>query len=207
MKLNQMMKQAKALQEQLKQQIGEIRVEATAGGGMVTVKMNGNKTVTEVKIDPEVVDRNDVEMLQDLITAAVNEASRKVDQAAERIAFHILKTGAEEAQHLARAILDVKERIVTCSVCNNVTDQDPCLYCVSPERSSKVVCVVEEPPDVVAIEKTHEFKGRYHVLMGSLSPLQGIGPDKLKIQGLLERLRGGEGEEVILATNPNAEGG
>ena len=84
MKLNQMMKQAKALQDKLKQQIDEIRVEATAGGGMVTVKMNGNKTVTEVKIDPEVVDRNDVEMLQDLITAAVNEASRKVDQAAER---------------------------------------------------------------------------------------------------------------------------
>jgi DNA-binding YbaB/EbfC family protein len=84
MKLNQMMKQAKALQDKLKQQIDEIRVEATAGGGMVTVKMNGNKTVTEVKIDPEVVDKNDVEMLQDLITAAVNEASRKVDQAAER---------------------------------------------------------------------------------------------------------------------------
>ena len=84
MKLNQMMKQAKALQDKLKQQIGEIRVEATAGGGMVTVKMNGNKTVTEVKIDPEVVDKNDVEMLQDLVTAAVNEASRKVDQAAER---------------------------------------------------------------------------------------------------------------------------
>ena len=84
MKLNQMMKQAKALQDKLKQQIGEIRVEATAGGGMVTVKMNGNKTVTEVKIDPEVVDKNDVEMLQDLIIAAVNEASRKVDEAAER---------------------------------------------------------------------------------------------------------------------------
>ena len=84
MKLNQMMKQAKALQDKLKQQIDEIRVEATAGGGMVTVKMNGNKTVTEVKIDPEVVDRNDVEMLQDLITAAVNEASRKVDEAAKR---------------------------------------------------------------------------------------------------------------------------
>jgi len=84
MKLNQMMKQAKALQDKLKQQLDEIRVEATAGGGMVTVKMNGNKTVTEVKIDPEVVDKNDVEMLQDLITAAVNEASRKVDQAAQR---------------------------------------------------------------------------------------------------------------------------
>jgi DNA-binding YbaB/EbfC family protein len=84
MKLNQMMKQAKALQDKLKQQLDEIRVEATAGGGMVTVKMNGNKTVTEVKIDPEVVDKNDVEMLQDLVTAAVNEASRKVDEAAQR---------------------------------------------------------------------------------------------------------------------------
>lgn len=84
MKINQMMKQAKALQDKLKQQLDEIRVEATAGGGMVTVKMNGNKTVTEVKIDPEVVDKNDVEMLQDLVTAAVNEASRKVDEAAQR---------------------------------------------------------------------------------------------------------------------------
>ena len=127
-------------------------------------------------------------------------------KSAQRIAFHILRAGADDAQHLARAILDVKERIVTCSVCNNVTDQDPCLYCVSPERNPRLVCVVEEPPNVVAIEKTHEFKGRYHVLMGCLSPLQGIGPDKLKIQGLLERLRGGEVDEVILATNPNVEG-
>lgn len=127
-------------------------------------------------------------------------------KSAQRIAFHILRSAAEDAQRLARAILDVKERIVACSLCNNVTDEDPCAYCASPERSGKVLCVVEEPPNVVAIEKTHEFKGRYHVLMGSLSPLQGIGPDKLKIQGLLDRLRGGEVEEVILATNPNVEG-
>ena len=127
-------------------------------------------------------------------------------RSAQRIAFHILRSGASEAEHLARAILDVKERIVTCSICNNVTDEDPCLYCTSPERNPKVVCVVEEPPNVIAIEKTHEFKGRYHVLMGSLSPLQGIGPDKLKIGSLLERLSKGEVEEVILATNPNVEG-
>ncbi|MGH9322515.1 MAG: recombination mediator RecR [Vicinamibacteria bacterium] len=127
-------------------------------------------------------------------------------KSAQRIAFHILRAGAEDAQQLARAILDVKERIITCSVCNNVTDEDPCVYCSSPERNPKIICVVEEPPNVVAIEKTHEFKGRYHVLMGSLSPLQGIGPDKLKIKGLLERLAKGEVEEVILATNPNVEG-
>jgi recombination protein RecR len=127
-------------------------------------------------------------------------------KSAQRIAFHILRASLEDAQHLARAILDMKERIVTCSSCNNVTDLDPCIYCSSPDRNPKVVCVVEEPPNVVAIEKTHEFRGRYHVLMGSLSPLQGIGPEKLKIKGLLDKLAKGEVEEVILATNPNIEG-
>ena len=127
-------------------------------------------------------------------------------KSAQRIAFHILRAGEEDAHHLARAIVDVKEKIVTCSVCNNVTDDDPCIYCSNPERNPRVMCVVEEPPNVVAIERTHEFKGRYHVLMGSLSPLSGIGPEQLKIQGLLARLREGEVEEVILATNPNVEG-
>ncbi len=127
-------------------------------------------------------------------------------KSAQRIAFHILRAGEEDAHHLARAIIDVKEKIVTCSVCNNVTDDDPCVYCSSPERNSRVVCVVEEPPNVVAIERTHEFKGRYHVLMGSLSPLSGIGPEQLKVKGLLARLADGEVEEVILATNPNVEG-
>jgi recombination protein RecR len=127
-------------------------------------------------------------------------------KSAQRIAFYILRSKDDNAHHLARAIVDVKEKIVTCSVCNNVTDDDPCLYCTSPDRSSRVVCVVEEPPNVVAIEKTHEFKGRYHVLMGSLSPLSGIGPEQLKVKGLLARIGEGEIEEVILATNPNVEG-
>ena len=127
-------------------------------------------------------------------------------KSAQRIAFHILRVSEEDAHHLARAIIDVKEKIVTCSVCNNVTDDDPCVYCVSPERNARLMCVVEEPPNVVAIERTHEFKGRYHVLMGSLSPLSGIGPEQLKVKGLLARLADGEVEEVILATNPNVEG-
>lgn len=127
-------------------------------------------------------------------------------KSAQRIAFYVLRSEAEEASALARAILDVKEKIVTCRICNNVTEVDPCQYCTSPERSAKVVCVVEEPPNVVAIEKTHEYKGRYHILMGALSPLQGVGPEQLKIEGLLERVRQGEIEEVILATNPNVEG-
>ena len=127
-------------------------------------------------------------------------------KSAQRIAFYILRSGHEEAHHLAQAIIDVKERINTCSVCNNVTEQDPCLYCTNPDRNPRLVCVVEEPPNVVAIEKTHEYRGQYHVLMGCLSPLQGIGPDQLKIAGLLQRVENDDVEEVILATNPNVEG-
>ena len=127
-------------------------------------------------------------------------------KSAQRIAFHLLRSKPEEAEHLARAIADVRQRIGACGICNNITEDDPCDFCASPERNPSQICVVEEPPNVVAIEKTHEFKGRYHVLMGSLSPLNGIGPEQLKITGLLERLRDGTVQEVILATNPNVEG-
>jgi recombination protein RecR len=124
---------------------------------------------------------------------------------AQRLAFHILKTPREDADRLADAVRDVKERVTYCSVCNNITDADPCPYCSSATRDPKVICVVEEPQNVAAIEKTREFKGTYHVLMGALSPLQGIGPDDLKIQSLLSRVNGGV-TEIILATNPNVEG-
>ena len=102
---------------------------------------------------------------------------------AQRLAFHILKTPREDADRLADAVRNVKERVTYCSVCNNITDADPCAYCSSATRDPKVICVVEEPQNVSAIEKTREFKGTYHVLMGALSPLQGIGPDDLKIKG------------------------
>ena len=124
---------------------------------------------------------------------------------AQRLAFHILKTPREDADRLADAVRRVKEQVTYCSVCNNITDADPCAYCSSATRDPKVICVVEEPQNVAAIEKTREFKGTYHVLMGALSPLQGIGPDDLKIKGLLSRINGGV-TEVILATNPNVEG-
>jgi len=124
---------------------------------------------------------------------------------AQRLAFHILKTPREDADRLADAVRSVKERVTYCSVCNNITDADPCAYCSSASRDPKVICVVEEPQNVAAIEKTREFKGTYHVLMGALSPLQGIGPDDLKIKGLLSRVNGGV-TEIILATNPNVEG-
>lgn len=124
---------------------------------------------------------------------------------AQRLAFHILKTPREEAERLVDAVRDVKECVTYCSVCNNITEADPCAFCSSEGRDRRIICVVEEPQNVGAIEKTREFKGVYHVLMGALSPLQGIGPDDLKIKGLLARVGNGV-SEVILATNPNVEG-
>ena len=124
---------------------------------------------------------------------------------AQRLAFHILKTPREEADRLADAVRELKERVTYCSVCNNITDIDPCAYCSSGTRDPRIICVVEEPQNVAAIEKTRDFKGTYHVLMGALSPLQGIGPDDLKIKGLLSRVNDGV-NEIILATNPNVEG-
>jgi len=124
---------------------------------------------------------------------------------AQRLAFHILKNTREEAERLLDAVRDVKERVTYCSICNNITDVDPCAFCANADRDRHIICVVEEPQNVGAIEKTREFKGLYHVLMGALSPLQGIGPDDLKIKELLARVNNGV-NEVILATNPNVEG-
>jgi recombination protein RecR len=125
---------------------------------------------------------------------------------AQRLAFHILKNPRDEAERLCDAIREVKERVTYCSTCNNITDQDPCVFCTNPSRDQRVICVVEEPQNVSVVEKTREFRGVYHVLMGALSPLHGVGPDDLKIAGLLSRVAGGGVEEVILATNPTVEG-
>jgi len=124
---------------------------------------------------------------------------------AQRLAFHILRTPREQTDRLAEALREVKERVTYCSVCNNITDTDPCAYCSNAERDHNIICVVEEPQNVSAVERTREFRGVYHVLMGALSPLQGIGPDDLKIKGLLSRVQNGV-SEIILATNPNVEG-
>ena len=126
-------------------------------------------------------------------------------RSAQRLAYHLLKTPREEVDALCAALLSVKERVTYCSSCNNITAVDPCPFCTSEDRDRRIICVVEEPPNVAAIEKAREFKGLYHVLMGALSPLQGIGPDDLKIKSLLARVTDGV-EEVILATNPNVEG-
>ena len=125
---------------------------------------------------------------------------------AQRLAFYMLKAPREQAERLSDAIRELKVRVTYCSICSSITDADPCVYCRSEDRNHRVICVVEEPQNVSAIEKTRDFNGVYHVLMGALSPLQGIGPDDLKIHGLLTRIGSQEVDEVILATNPNVDG-
>jgi recombination protein RecR len=125
---------------------------------------------------------------------------------AQRLAFHVLRSSSEEALALAEAIRDAKVKIRECSVCNNITDADPCFYCTSPARNGNVICVVEEPHNIIAIERTRQYNGLYHVLGGALSPLEGIGPDQLKLKSLIERLKSGAVSEIIIATNPTAEG-
>ena len=127
-------------------------------------------------------------------------------KSAQRLAFHIVRASSGEARGLAEAILSVTESIGYCSVCYNITDVDPCFYCTDPLRDRSLICVLEEPHNLIAVEKTREYRGLYHVLLGVLSPLNGIGPDQLKIKALLERLKDGRVEEVIVATNPNVEG-
>jgi recombination protein RecR len=125
-------------------------------------------------------------------------------KSAQRLAFHILRSSEDDAEALASAVRDVKAKLRLCSICNNITDIDPCVYCSSPTRNQKLVCVVEEPTNISSVEKTRHFNGVYHVLHGSLSPLHGIGPEQLRIANLMTRV--GDIEEVILATNPTVEG-
>jgi recombination protein RecR len=127
-------------------------------------------------------------------------------KSAQRIAFFLEHTPREDAERLAAAIIELKDKIRLCSLCNNLTELDPCEYCTDSRRDPAVVCVVETPYNVVAVEKTREFHGLYHVLHGALSPLQGITPDHLRIKNLLERLKDGKVRELIIATNPNVEG-
>ena len=127
-------------------------------------------------------------------------------KSAQRLAFHILRSSEDDAEALAAAVRDVKAKLRLCSVCNNITDVDPCVYCSNPTRNQRLVCVVEEPTNIAAIEKTRHFNGAYHVLHGSISPLHGVGPEQLRLSNLMRRVEAGEVDEVILATNPTVEG-
>ena len=127
-------------------------------------------------------------------------------KSAQRLAFHVLRAGRGDAERLSQAILDVKDKLGLCALCNNISESEQCHFCRDPNRDPTVICVVEEPHNIVGIETTRQFAGRYHVLHGALSPLRGIGPESLKIKGLVERIGQGEIAEVIVATNPTVEG-
>jgi len=127
-------------------------------------------------------------------------------KSAQRLAFYILRASDEDAEALAAAVRDVKASLRLCSVCNNITDVDPCVYCTSLTRNQRLVCVLEEPTNIAAIEKTKHFNGVYHVLHGSISPLHGVGPEQLRIANLIARVDAGNVDEVIVATNPTVEG-
>lgn len=127
-------------------------------------------------------------------------------KSAQRLAFYILRAGREEAARFAQAILEVKDKLGLCEICNNISDGPRCPFCADPHRDRSVICVVEEPHNIIPIETTRTYSGLYHVLHGAISPLRGVGPEQLKIKSLLERLASGEVKEVILATNPTVEG-
>jgi len=127
-------------------------------------------------------------------------------RSAQRMAFHILRSTGEDAEALAAAIRNLKEKLHLCSVCNNITDVDPCSYCSNPSRNQRLVCVVEEPTNIASVEKTRFYNGVYHVLHGAISPLHGVGPEQLRIPSLLKRIENGSVDEVIIATNPTMEG-
>jgi recombination protein RecR len=127
-------------------------------------------------------------------------------KSAQRLAFHILRSSSEDAEALASAIRNLKEKLHLCSICNNITDVDPCSYCSNGSRNQRLVCVVEEPTNIASVEKTRYYNGVYHVLHGAISPLHGVGPEQLRIPSLLKRIENGSVEEIIIATNPTIEG-
>ena len=251
-----MMKQAQKMQVELaraQEEIKDMTFEASAGGGMVKAVAQGDNSLVSLTIDPEAVDPEDVEMLQDMITAAVNEALRGVAElgaqrinaanrrhehprpdvgsgsvqsapaiqklldelerlpgvgpkSAQRMAYWILNSDRATALRLAQAIVEVKDTVHFCSRCFNYAEDDLCEICRSTSRNQQLLCVVSEPRDIPPIERTAVFQGVYHVLGGALSPMDGIGPDDLRIPQLMQRLGSEDIREVVLATNPNVEG-
>ncbi len=127
-------------------------------------------------------------------------------KSAQRLAFHVLRASREDAERLAQAVLDVKDKLGLCRICNNISDAELCPFCSNPARDQTLICVVEEPHNIVPLETTRQFNGLYHVLHGAISPLRGVGPEQLRIKSLLERLESGRVQEIILATNPTVEG-
>ncbi len=261
--LNAMMKQAQQMQAEMNEAQEGLKdevVDASAGGGMVKLKMSGDLRLLEITIDPEAIDPEDPELLQDMVHAAVNEGIRAAQElassrmggimggaaggglgglglpghvangsslyaqpiqrliaemaklpgigqrTAQRLAFHVLRASDDDALALADAIREVKAKVGLCEVCFNLAEGPRCNICEDTRRDSDVICVVEEPQDVIPVERTHEFRGLYHVLGGALSPIDGIDPSDLKISELVRRVEAGGVTEVVLATNPTTTG-
>ncbi len=253
--VNALMKQAQQMQAEMleaQEKLKDEVVEASAGGGMVKVKMGGDLTLREIVIDPEAIDPEEAELLQEMVQAAVNEGLRAAQElasskmggiaggdlgglggmlrlsegpaplarlvaelsrlpgigqrTAQRLAFHLLRAPDEEAFALGDAIREVKEKVGLCEECFNLAEGPLCRICADQNRDRATICVVEEPADVIPIERTHEYRGLYHVLGGALSPIDGVDAEDLKIGELRRRVeRGGIGE-VVLATNPTTTG-
>jgi recombination protein RecR len=155
------------------------------------------------------IQKSDMSRFAEPMTRLIDELKKLPgigSKTAQRLAFHILRSNDDDAAALAAAVRDVKANLRLCSICNNITDVDPCVYCSSPTRNQRLICVVEEPTNIAAVEKTKHFNGVYHVLHGSISPLHGVGPEQLRIASLIRRVEGGQVDEVIIATNPTVEG-
>ena len=224
--MSQMIKQAQKMQEQMEKAQEEINAKeytTTVGGGVVEIKMTGDKVLRSITLKPEIVDPEAIEDLQDLIVSGVNEVLRQVEsetetrmndisgglnirKSAARLAYFVLDMPQEQAADFAASILEAKKAIHNCKVCQNLTDKEVCDICASDKRDDSVICVVESPRDVAAFERLQEYKGKYHVLHGLISPLDGVGPEQIKIKELLVRLRDTDVKEVIMATNPTIEG-
>ena len=252
--MNNMLKQVQKMQkdmEKMQAELEEKEVEASVGGGAVKVVANGKKQIISIEIKPEVVDPEDIEMLQDLVLSAVNEALRSADEmsagkmaqltggineypgtilmqhysnhidqlierlgklpgigykTAQRLAFYIINMPKDEVIGLANAMQNAKEHITYCEVCYNISDANPCSICDSKTRDSATICVVEDPRDVAAMERTREYHGKYHVLHGTISPSQAITPDMIRIKELMSRLHDPEIKEIIIATNTTIDG-
>ena len=236
--MNNLMKQAQKMQRQMEENqkaLEEKEFTAAAGGGAVEVTVSGKREVTKVKLAEEVVDPDDIEMLEDLIVAATNEALRKVEEessllmeyysthinklieqlshlpgigpkSAQRLAFHIMNMPKDQVEQLTSSITGAREKIRYCKKCCTLTDQELCPICSNPKRDASTIMVVENTRDLAAYEKTGKYEGVYHVLHGAISPMLGIGPDDIRLKELMKRLQTEDIKEVIIATNSSLEG-
>ena len=205
--MNNLMKQAQKMQRQMEENqkaLEEKEFTATAGGGAVEVTISGKREVTKVKLDEEVVDPDDIEMLEDLIEQ-LSHLPGIGPKSAQRLAFHIMNMPKDQVGQLTSSITEARAKVRYCKNCCTLTDQELCPICANPKRDASTIMVVENTRDLAAYEKTGKYDGVYHVLHGAISPMLGIGPDDIRLKELMQRLQK-DVKEVIIATNSSLEG-